>query len=282
MCANRPITHNPEGQNAMKNNTPENTPTDNTPETDNKRAKLLRRETYTAEILQNPDAHDPRCRALNARAVGMDFFKTALAWTFAQGHPLRTEDNEKALLLTAFPFAKNKDGDAETRLELWEVPSGQTYEHLRGHIGAMIDPVDLGRGCDMWIADAFWEVAGINPAGTALFLNAGRERLIAGAAVFAGHNSKGATTSIPDLALVGAIAEQWTRASLAALAACMTMKEEDAAKLTANGGELMEMEETRTEERDGIFQIISGAHTPSGAPQKIKDAIGNKDNNKED
>ena len=219
----------------MKNNTTENTntPTDNTPETDNKRAKLIRREIYTAEILPNPDAHDPRCRALNARAVGMDFFHAALAWTFAQKHPFRTDDNEKALLLTAFPFVKNEDGDAETRLELWEVPRGQTYEHLRGHIGAMIDRVDIGRGCDMWIADAFWEVAGVNPAGTALFLHAGRERLIAGAAVFAGHNEDGETTSIPDLALVGAISEQWTRAALAALAACMTMPDEDAASIAS-------------------------------------------------
>jgi len=273
MCRNTAIppfsrNPNPERQNAMKNN-------------NNNAPRLLRREIYTSEILQNPDAHDPRCRAIQARLVGKDFFKTAIAWTFAQGHPLRTEDNEKALLLTAFPFTENKDGDAETRLELWAVSRGQTYEHLRGHIGAMIDRVDIGRGCDMWIADAFWDVSGVNPAGTALFLNAGRERLIAGAAVFAGHNADGETTSIPDLALVGVIAEQWTRASLAAIVECMTMGDEDAAKLTANGGELMEMEETRTEERDGIFQIISGAHTPKGAPQTIQDAIRNNGEKKE-
>lgn len=271
MCRNTAIppfsrNPNPERQNAMKNNNNNNAP------------RLLRREIYNAEILQNPDAHDPRCRAIQARLVGKDFFKTAIAWTFAQGHPLRTEDNEKALLLTAFPFTENKDGDAETRLELWAVSRGQTYEHLRGHIGAMIDRVDIGRGCDMWIADAFWEVSGVNPAGTALFLNAGRERLIAGAAVFAGHNAVGETTSIPDLALVGAISETWARATFAALLECMPMGEEDAAKLTANGAELMDIDEAHTEERGEIFHIFQNAHTPSGAPQKIQDAIGNKDN----
>lgn len=289
-CATNTNHHNPERQHAMKNNNTDNTntPPPNTDGADNKREertdekpRRLIQARVSAAVLNSPNAHDKDIRAKVARANGFEFFHRALDWSFARKHPFSTKDNEKALLLTAFPFATNADGDAETRLELWEVSRDQTYEHSRGHIGAILDCVQMARGCDMWIADFFGDVSGVNPCGTSLFLNAGRNRIIAGAAVFAGHDGEGNTTSIPDIALVGALAETWTRASLAALLACMDLPEEAAAKLTANGCELMEMEEARTEERDGFFQIIQGAHTPQGAPQTIQDAIRNNGEKKE-
>ena len=206
----------------------------------------------------------------NAQETGRAAGVAVLDWTARRGHFQNTADADEALLFVARPFRSTNPDEPRafrTGARLYAVNrrDGNTGEFIRDRIGGTVDvqeaPTAKGAPLDIWIADDFGDVAGVNPLVTRL---AGFRRWYPGAAVIAG-SVDGETTSLPRYMDAANLAATWRDAVDEIVRALNRTGNAAAPAVLAAGG--LELCDFFVAEAPGAIRI--DARTPEGAPADL-------------
>lgn len=169
------------------------------------------RELWSSTIgIDATDRNDLALIALGSlESTAKNALISAATWAKSRGHACKAEDKGEALLFAVHPFREAGERIYKTRAVLAAVPRGATLDFLQDTIGGNVDcrSTDTGNGpADIWVADDYGDVSGINPL---LSLASGFTGWQPGAGVFAGFDEQGRTVSIPSLMLAANLAGAW-------------------------------------------------------------------------